>query len=342
MALEFVFSVSFSLLRLILFLCHGQVARNGRSYVLLTWKNSQLWVFWGWYREGLFSKKAFRTYLWKLTQAESKKKKPVCYITAKPAKMLRKIKPDLLRILVLIPLKSGTKFKISRKNQVNWILCNFKRNRYQNFQQIRFDFPWSFGHWCHVCSEEIWFANFWGVFSFFPGNYPVHVLCQSGKLPAGAYFGRRYSRQSPNLLLPSELGTCTTNSLTISLGESKKNNCSGTFSYHHWTRAIQLETFGRNHSWTFSVCCSKAIGHWPFHLISPCLSALRQLALVNQCTFSPNFLQSLNFSKKLWNILALSDSAGVALTKSSLLNQRRVFMAEKNEKRMHGPSSWTD
>ena len=39
--------------------------------------------------------------------------------------------------------------------------------------------------------------------------------------------------------------------------------------YHHWRRAIQLETLGRNHSRTFSVCCSKANGHWPFHLISP-------------------------------------------------------------------------
>ena len=35
---------------------------------------------------------------------------------------------------------------------------------------------------------------------------------------------------------------------------------------HHWRRAIQLETFGRNHSRTFSVCCSKANGHWHFHL----------------------------------------------------------------------------
>ena len=32
----------------------------------------------------------------------------------------------------------------------------------------------------------------------------------------------------------------------------------------------------------FSVCCSKANGHWPFYLISPYFSALRQLALVNQ------------------------------------------------------------
>ena len=32
----------------------------------------------------------------------------------------------------------------------------------------------------------------------------------------------------------------------------------------------------------FSVCCSKANGHWPFHRISPYFSALRQLALVNQ------------------------------------------------------------
>ena len=30
------------------------------------------------------------------------------------------------------------------------------------------------------------------------------------------------------------------------------------------------------------VCCSKANGHWPFHLISPYFSSLRQLALVNQ------------------------------------------------------------
>ena len=51
---------------------------------------------------------------------------------------------------------------------------------------------------------------------------------------------------------------------------------------YHWRRAIQLETFGRNHSRTFSVCCSKANGHWHFHLTSPYFSALRQLALVNQ------------------------------------------------------------
>ena len=36
----------------------------------------------------------------------------------------------------------------------------------------------------------------------------------------------------------------------------------------------------------FSVC-TKANGHWPFHLKPPDFSALRQLALVNQWKFSP-------------------------------------------------------
>ena len=57
------------------------------------------------------------------------------------------------------------------------------------------------------------------------------------------------------------------------------------FSVHHWRKASQLETFGRKYSRTFQ--CAVPNGHWPFHLIPPYFSALRQLALVNQMTISP-------------------------------------------------------
>ena len=55
---------------------------------------------------------------------------------------------------------------------------------------------------------------------------------------------------------------------------------------HHWRRAFQLETFGRKYT-KLAVCCTRANGHWPFHPILPYFSALRQLPLVNQWTFSP-------------------------------------------------------
>ena len=42
----------------------------------------------------------------------------------------------------------------------------------------------------------------------------------------------------------------------------------------------QLETLGRIQN--FSVCCAKANGHWPFHIIPQYFSALRQLAFVHQ------------------------------------------------------------
>ena len=47
----------------------------------------------------------------------------------------------------------------------------------------------------------------------------------------------------------------------------------------------KLETFGRIQN--FSVCCAKANGHGPFHIIPQYFSALRQLALVVQWTISP-------------------------------------------------------
>ena len=42
----------------------------------------------------------------------------------------------------------------------------------------------------------------------------------------------------------------------------------------------KLETFGRIPN--FSVCCAKANGHGPFHIMPQYFSALRQLALVVQ------------------------------------------------------------
>ena len=49
------------------------------------------------------------------------------------------------------------------------------------------------------------------------------------------------------------------------------------------------------------MCCAKANGHWPFHIIPQYFSALRQLALVHQWIFSPLYTNTLTDSteKKL-------------------------------------------
>ena len=149
------------------------------------------------------------SYLPSKTNPSRNQKHPLSFITAKTAKTLKEIEPDLLRILVLIPLKVEQNSQFLEK--LKWLefcatsreICTRILSKSRSFS---LEFLAVFA--VDVLHEENWVGIFFRCFIFLlGGNYPTHVLCQSGKLLPGAYFGRRYSRQSPQLLLPSELRT---------------------------------------------------------------------------------------------------------------------------------------